>query len=274
MGFIMKLRKIIAELKRVDNADIINSAKINKSTIQVKWDNGVIFTEFGPNVGLNTIMFILNFSNNLLVFFSMDDRSDFRFVGRLQNAVKDLIKSNIIDLKWKIQIASKDSTNKNLTGGSIKNLLAYNATFDKNIPVCFHGTTDLDIDSIKRFGIVPPAQMKKFGKNFKQNFDGYYTERSSDNIYLSIDIDVAKNYAVHASEKNGGKPIVLMIKNLDTANILTDDDILNNVGMAAFLTFLTTGKKNRTYIDSIRINSQFAYKGRIPASKITKIMKV
>lgn len=271
----------LLELYKVIRLEAILKAKENKEQIFVAWDKGKISPITGSPTNqedlemyasMSSIKLRLDFAKNVINFNPMDDRSDFRFIKKLQQAVGDLIKAKIIDESWKLNI---HDVNKNLGGGSIKKLMAYDANFDKVIPICFHGTTDLYLDTIQRFGVMPPNELEKMGYDLAQQHEKFYTEESTDNVYLTIDYTQAEYYARNAAEHSGGKPIIITFKDLDVSKVDADDDIINNVGFAQLILKLSgQGSDYNTYIDGIRANSQLSYKGRIPANKISRITKV
>ena len=71
------------------------------------------------------------------------------------------------------------------------------------------------------------------------------------------------------------KPIVIEVKDLPMQMTDADDDFQSNMGMIQLLAALYHGKIDKTSaVQSIRMTSQFAVKGRVPASMITKVHKV
>lgn len=265
----------LLELLSIANKEDILTAKRNKEKIQIMWDKGNIFTQFGNTYSFSTINLVLDFSKKLIRFWPMDDTSDFKFIQKLQNALKDLIKAEIIDLTYTVNIVDKKSTVKNIGSVKLKDVLDYDSSFTKKIPFAFHGTTSKYLPLIKKFGLVPLYKLYLLGYDIGQNFDKFYTEESEENIYLSIDYDLASQYARQVSKKIGGAPIIVMVKDLDISAVDADDDLLNNVGSAQLLNLIMgTGTKYNNYIDSIKANSQFSFKGRIPFSKIHKIEKI
>lgn len=160
-------------------------------------------------------------------------------------------------------------------GTTIDDVLKYDTSMNKKIPWAFHGTSDLYLDTIKKYGLMPIDQLRKLNIPVDLNFDTHYTDESEKNIYLTIDIDVAKNYAHNAVETVGGNPIIIIIfKDLDISNIDSDDDIITNVGFAQFLNKLNNmGSEYNHYKDSIKANSQFSFKGRISPNLIFKIKR-
>lgn len=267
----------LIELLSISNKEDILTAKRNKEKIQIMWDKGNIFTQFGNTYSFSTISLVIDFSKKLIRFWPMDDSSDFKFIQRLQNALKDLIKAEIIDFTYIVNITDKKSTIKNIGSIKLKDVLDYNSSFVRKIPFAFHGTTSKYLPLIKKFGLVPLNKLYSLGYEYDvgQNFDKYYTDESEENIYLSIDYNRAADYAKLVSNKIGGSPIIVIIKDLDISFVDADDDIINNVRYAQLLNKLAGNKSDYNhYIDSIKSNSQFSYKGRIPISKIHKIEKI
>lgn len=264
---------LLLELVKVINVQKIQQSKLNKDTIFVYYDNGVIYTNISEHPAPFPLSIKINYSNNSLEFYPMDDRSDFRFIYKLQQFLSDLLKSNLIKSNWKIKI-STGGMNKYI-GSAVDDILKYDSSMVKKIPWAFHGTTDLYVRTIKKYGLMPINQLLKLGIELDTNFDKFYTAESGDNIYLSMDVEVAKYYANNAADQTGGNPIIVVFKDLDVNNINADDDIINNVGFVQFLNKISNmGSGYNHYKDSIKANSQFRVKGRISPNLIYKIIKV
>jgi len=270
-------KDLLNELIKVNNIEAIRDAKKNNTEILLYWNNGIVGTD--PNeihsMGFNGIGCIVNFKDKLVRFFLMDDWSDFKFILRIQKFIKDVMKAGFIEKNWKINITGEKSTKINLGGSTIADLLKYDASFTKNIPISFHGTSDYYLDDIKRFGIRPPKD-----RPIIKNWDTGYIDDSSDQIYLSIDYDRAHSYAEQTVSKLKeneitSKPIVIELENIPLAFVDADDDFIESAGMLQLLSFLKTGKAKipNDYVASIRSSSQFAYKGRIQKKYIRKIYK-
>ena len=70
------------------------------------------------------------------------------------------------------------------------------------------------------------------------------------------------------------KPIVIEVNNLPMSMTTADDDFQSNMSMIQMLAAIQHGKLDKqSAIQSIRMTSQFAVKGRIPPSMITKVHK-
>jgi hypothetical protein len=193
----------------------------------------------------------------------------------MQQAVKDMLKAKLIDMTWQIDIPMSD-VKKNIGSLKIADFLKYNATFSNVVPKAFHGTTTKDLESIQKIGIIPPSKTDK--EILK--WDEFYGDDSQDKTYWSIDFGRAKYYADHAVEsyKKIGvktKPIVIEVDNLPMSMTTADDDFQSNMSMIQLLAVMQHGELDKTSaIQSMRMTSQFAVKGRVPASQITKIHKV
>jgi len=270
-------KDILNELIKVNNIEDILAAKNNNKEMFLYWNNGIVGTD--PNeihsMGFNGIGCIVNFKDKLVRFFLMDDWSDFKYILRIQNFIKDLIKASFISKDWKIKIGNEKATKINLGGSTISDLLKYDASFTKNIPIAFHGTADYYLDKIKKLGILPP----KYDASIK-NWETGYLNDSDDKVYLTIDYDRAKAYAeqtVSALENQGikSKPIIVELRDIPLSFVDADDDFISGVGTLQLLNYLKTGKLTipKNYIASIRNSSQFAYKGIIPKKHIRKIYK-
>jgi hypothetical protein len=204
-----------------------------------------------------------------------DDWSSFKDILKMQQAVKDLLKAKLIDMTWKVDIPMSD-VKKNIGSLKIADFLNYNATFSDTITKSFHGTTDKELASIQKIGVVPPSKTDQ--EILK--WDNFYGPDSKDKTYWSIDFDRAKYYAEHAVglyDRMGikTKPIVIEINNWPMSMTTADDDFQSNMSMIQLLATMQHGKLDtKSAIQSIRMTSQFAIKGRVPASKIVKIHKV
>lgn len=280
----MKLYKIyksiLTEYKNIINRDEIETAINNKELIMIGWNNGIIsgqkdiITLYQLSGGLSTIAGRFDFNKKEVLFFFGDDWSDFKFVKKVQQFLQDLIRLNWINDKWKLTISNQKSTTLNLGGNTVSDLLKYDSTFTKIIPICYHGTSDYYLDNINSKGITPNMYT-----DTAPNWNMGYTVDSSKKIYLSIDYDRAEYYASIAVDrlaKDGikSKKLIVQIKNLPIGNVTADDDILTNMGQLQLLNFLSTNKKTiPNYISGIRQSAQFAYNGRISNNYITKIIK-
>lgn len=270
---------VIFEFKEMfDHEDIIR-AKKNKEKVYVAWNNGVISLSqnlLKHSQGMNNIGILIDYKKKSILFFPMDDWSDFKFIKKLQQAVKDFIKVGIIDKSYEFIISDAKNTKMNLGGTTVKDVLDYNAEYTKLIPFAFHGTSDLFLDSIKKYGLLTGDKIKTV-----HQWNTGYTNESDYLNYLSIDFARAEYYAKHAVEtiKNklgeDTKPIVVEVNNLPISYVVSDDDFVTNMGQLQLLVYLHSGKKIdvNNYISSIRGSAQFAYKGRIPAKFIKKIHK-
>lgn len=268
----MKLLQILNELRRIDNKDVLDDAVKNKKKITVIWDNGILSTDIKTHMSFNNIYLRVNFDKNEIKFQPMDDRSDLRFVKRVQQAVSDLKRSGYINDYWWIILGYDFKASKSSFGGvKVGTFLKYNANYDVTIPICFHGTCSEYLDSIEKYGIAPRDSMDSINY-IPPNFDRYYSKDSSKNVYLTMDYNVAEEYAKNAAANTGSDPIVIRLEDIPIENVTADDDLINNVGYANLILKLS-GQENKynSYISGIRANSQFAYKGRIPKKYISKI---
>lgn len=267
------------EYRDIVDRESIESEIRNSQQIILSWKNGYISRNRDAKSFLekgiwNFITGKFDFKDKSVTFILLDDWSDFKYVLNVQQFLKDLIRLKWIDSNWRLILLTKKITKINLGGTTVGDLLKYDASFTKNIPICFHGTSDYYLDEILKFGITP----RKYSHS-EPNWDIGYTEESFDNIFLSIDYERAISYAVYtvkSLKKKGIKsnPIIVRIENLPIDNVTADDDISTNMGKLQLIDFLRTGKQqNVTYISGIRNSAQFAYNGRIPKSFIKKIYK-
>jgi hypothetical protein len=206
----------------------------------------------------------------------IDDWADTKIILNVQKALKDMIKAKYIDDTWNCVIMDDKETERSIGSKLVKDIIASDFSYANKIPFALHGTSDYYLEEIKSKGIMPREE-----SGSKKNWPKGYTPKSIENIYLTTDYDRAMYYAktaVEALEKKNikSKPIIVVVKDLPTSNIVVDDDLLN-IGSLQLLSFLSSGKsaedfaKKTSYITGIRNSGQFAWKGRIPASMITKI---
>lgn len=271
----IKLKDILVELKSIKNIDKIDTTK----QYHIIWNNGDLVAMSPGAMPPLTLgkMFPMNVdpSKKIVKLQDYDDWSSFKDILKMQQAVKDLLKAKLIDMSWKVDIPMSD-VKKNIGSLKIADFLNYNATFSNTVPKAFHGTTDKELESIQKIGVVPPSKTDREVLKWTQ----FYGEDSEDKTYWSIDFDRAKYYADHAVEmykKMGikAKPIVIEINNWPMSMTTADDDFQSNMSMIQLLAAMQHGKiDTKSAIQSIRMTSQFAIKGRIPASKIVKIHKV
>lgn len=94
---------LLIELVKVINIQKIQQAKLNKDQIRVYYNNGIIYTDMMDYPAINALNLMIDYAKNSLTFFPMGDRSDFRFIHRLQQFLSDLIKSKLVNSNWKIK---------------------------------------------------------------------------------------------------------------------------------------------------------------------------
>lgn len=272
----IKLQDILNELKSTKNLDKVNRNK----PYTIIWNNGELVAmtkESQPPLSMSKLipMEIDELKKSIRIQ-DWDDWSSFKDVLRMQQAVKDVIRAQIADENWKIDITLAE-LDKNIGSFKVSDFLAYDATFTKTIPIAFHGTTDKELASIQSLGIVPPSATDRE----LLKWDTFYGPDSQDKTYWSIDFTRAEYYAKHAAElykkkRKKANPIVIEIHDWPISNVTADDDFQSNMSMIQLVAALQKGKKIDTTspIQSIRSTAQFAIKGRVPASKIVKIHKV
>jgi len=271
----IKLKDLLTELKSIENIDKVDTTK----PYTIIWNNGdlVAMTPGAmPPMSLGKMFpMMVEPSKKIVKLQDYDDWSSFKDILKMQQAVKDMLKAKLIDMNWKIDIPMSD-VKKNIGSLKIANFLNYNATFSNTIPKAFHGTTDKELASIQKIGVVPPSKTDQ--EILK--WDQFYGSDSKDKTYWSIDFDRAKYYAEHAVglyDRMGikAKPIVIEINNWPMSMTTADDDFQSNMSMIQMLAAMQHGKVDtNSAIQSIRMTSQFAIKGRVPATKIVKIHKV
>jgi hypothetical protein len=271
----IKLKDILTELKSIQNIDKIDTTK----SYTIIWNNGdLVAMSSGAKLPMEIGKIFpmrVDPSKKIVELQDYDDWSSFKDILKMQQAVKDLLKAKLIDMTWKVDIPMSD-VKKNIGSLKIADFLNYNATFSDTIPKSFHGTTDKELASIQKIGVVPPSKTDR--EILK--WDNFYGPDSEDKTYWSIDFNRAKYYAEHAVglyDRMGikTKPIVIEINNWPMSMTTADDDFQSNMSMIQMLAAMQHGKLDTTSaIQSIRMTSQFAIKGRVPASKIVKIHKV
>ena len=271
----IKLKDILKELKSIQNIDQIDTTK----PYTIIWNNGdlVAMTPGAvPPMVINKIFPMrVEPVKKIVKLQDYDDWSSFKDILKMQQAVKDMLKAKLIDMTWQVDIPMSN-VKKNIGSLKIADFIQYDATFSKVVPKAFHGTTTKDLESIQKIGITPPSETDK--EILK--WDKFYGPDSQDKTYWSIDYQRAAYYADHAVEsyKKMGiktKPIVIEVDNIPMSMTTADDDFQSNMSMIQMLTVMQHGKVDKeSAIQSMRMTSQFAVKGRLPASLITKIHTV
>jgi hypothetical protein len=271
----IKLKDILSELKSIQNIDKIDTTK----PYTIIWNNGDLVA-MSPGATPPMVMgkifpMMIDPSKKIIKLQDYDDWSSFKDILKMQQAVKDMLKAKLADMTWKVDIPMSD-VKKNIGSLKIVDFLKYNATFSDVVPKAFHGTTDKELESIQKIGVTPPNKTDQE----LLKWDDFYGEDSGDKTYWSIDFDRAKYYAGHAVglyDRMGikTKPIVIEVDNLPMSMTTADDDFQSNMSMIQMLAAMQHGKLDKkSAIQSMRMTSQFAVKGRIPTSQITKIHKV
>lgn len=274
MNRFLKFKQFVNELKSVEGKELIKDL----DEYRVYWSNGILSYVDVDHMkmiqgGGNLMVFVVNKKKRFIYNPSTwDDRGEFRFIQRVQSALKDLIRDREIDDNWKFLYNKNEKITKAAFGGNkVSDILKYNANFDQKIPVAFHGTNDYYLEEIKKRGLMPSSLSNTDG-NWENGYIEGYSEK---NIYLTIDYAQAKGYAdksvdVLKSKGIEAKPIIIQINNLPIENIVTDDDFLT--GSQPLLYLLMTGKQPKSnYLSGLRISGQFAWKGIIPKKYIKKI---
>lgn len=227
----------------------------------------------------NAIIFQVEPDKKQLRVTPYDDWADTKIVLRVQKGLHDMIRAKYIDDTWNCVIMNDKLTKRSLGSKKVKDIINADYSFADVIPYAYHGTSDYFLDDIKRKGLQPRNQSGE-----DEIWDKGYTNRSEEMVYMTIDYNRANYYAdytVAALKERGidSKPIVVLVKNLPTTNVVMDDDLITNMGMLQLLAFLDSGKSKEdfankaSYITGIRQSGQLAIKGRIPATMITKIYK-
>jgi len=280
----IKLKDLLVEYRSVKGLDTFDSSKENV----VFWSDGIIMINPEKPMDAASAMRTLTSKftgpisiqvdpvKKFVTIFDYDDWSSFKTVPSFQQAIKDLVRLKLVKPNYGLRIGLSNTT-KNLGKSTVNALLKYDASYSNTIPRAFHGTTVKDLETIKRLGLVPPSK----NKYSVLKWDAFYTDDSPDNIYLSTDFERADTYARHAVGKYKEigiktKPVILQVDNLPIDNVVADDDFRSNMSMVHLMSVFQTGKKvdPDSYMSSIRSTAQFGYRGRIPASKITKIHKI
>lgn len=270
----------LIEYQEIIDKDGIEQKIRNKESFVIIWVNGRITDQNNfrdlvqYSLGGHIIGGKFDFTNQTIKFIMFDDWGDYKFVLKIQQFLKDLIRLNWIDENWEVIISDKKNTKLTFGGIKLKDILAYDASYTKVIPVCYHGTSDYYLDKIQRLGIVPRKYLGGIG-----NWTKGYTEKSKHQVYLSIDYMNARGYADNAVDivnkvyDVNSKPIIVQLKNIPIDNVTIDDDLETNMGMLQLLSVLSTGKVVKNYISGLRSSAQFAYNGTIPTKYINKIIR-
>jgi hypothetical protein len=270
----IKLRDLLIELKSIQNIEKIDTSK----PYTIIWNNGDLVA-MSPGATPPMVMgkifpMMIKPVDKMIKLQDYDDWSSFKDILKMQQAVKDMLRAKLVDMTWKVDIPMSN-IKKNIGSVKIADFLNYNATFTDVVPKAFHGTTDKDLESILKIGIVPPSKTDREILKWTQ----FYGPDSEDKTYWSIDYSRAEYYAEHAVQmykKMGikSKPIVVEVDNLPMSMTTADDDFQSNMSMIQMLAAMQHGKLDKqSAIQSIRMTSQFAVKGRIPPSMITKVHK-
>lgn len=272
----IKLKDILSELKSTKNLDKVNRNK----PYTIIWNNGDLIAMIKgarpPMTLSKMITMVIDETKKSIRIQDYDDWSSFKDILRMQQAVKDVIRAQVADETWEIDIPMTDVA-KNIGSFNISDFLAYDASYTKTIPIAFHGTTDRELESIKSLGIVPPSATDRE----LLKWDDFYGADSQDKTYWSTDFNRAEYYAKHAAalykkKRKKANPIVIEIHDWPISNITADDDFKSNMSAIQLIAAMQKGKAADTdsFIQSIRSTAQFAIKGRVPANKIIKIHKV
>lgn len=274
--------KKILRLNEFINAKGLEQAKIANKPYPVVWANGKILFDPKPEDMMSDPAFFMAINMMIapnekkVVMRPMDDWSDIKIIRKAQQALADLEKSKIIDGKWECVIGDASNTRHSLGSTNVDDVIKFNAHFADVIPFAFHGTSSYYIDDIKKNGILPRSKTK-----VEPNWKFGYTQDSKKHIYMTIDYERAMYYANKSVEyiKSKGiesEPVVIMVKDLPTKYVTTDDDYKTNMGMLQLLQQLHHNKKastgNHEYIQSIRNSSQFALTKPIKPDQITEII--
>lgn len=81
----------------------------------------------------------------------------------------------------------------------------------------FHGTTTINLDNIKKLGLVPPISSGIKTEKRKSNLD---------KVFLTNNEKHALAYAVRASNKFGGKPVIVKVLIPANKEQITVDSVL------------------------------------------------
>lgn len=274
--------KKILRLNEFISAKRLDQAKIANKPYYLIWSNGKIIFEPTQedrmsNPGLFTAINIqIDPTKKSIRLQPMDDWSDIKIIKKVQQALGDLKKVEVIGKDWTCVIGDANNTKRSLGSTVVEDIISYNSHFTDVIPFAFHGTSSHYIDDIKKNGIQPRS---KTGTD--PNWKIGYTEQSPKRIYMSMDFDRAYTYADTAVEylKSKGiksEPVIIVVKDLPTKYITTDDDYETNMGMLRMLQVIRTGKKpsegKHKYIEGIRNSSQFALTKPIKPVLITDVV--
>ena len=293
MALHVNVNAVTAKMKLKNYTEFVNEAQLNELRLTVGrdrikgdekynivWSNGELFVKPTNTEALQGsfggIYAQVEPKKKLVYSWPMDDHSDFKHIKKLQQCLSDMIKADLIDKSWTCNIVDAESTQVTYGSNNVGQILKYNSHFTSVIPRAFHGTSDYYLKDIQKHGLKPRGETDAI-----ENWDIGYTDASVRNVYLTIDYNRALYYGEHAVEalkKEHGiksKPIVFLIENLPTNNVVMDDDFQTNMGHLQLIHFLKSGQKPKaaTYISAIRSSSQFALEGSVPPNKITQIVK-
>jgi len=274
--------KIILRLNEFISAKGLEQAKKTDDPYYLIWANGKII--FNPSaedrmsdpsffMGINMM---IRPKDKQVKLSPMDDWSDIKIIKRVQQALSDLKKTDIISSEWDCIIGDATNTKRSLGSSKVEDIIRFNSHFTDVIPFAFHGTSSYYLENIKENGILPRSKSKS-DPNWKMG----YTEKSPNQIYMTIDFDRAAYYAstsVDYIKTKGIKsvPVVIVVKDMSTKYVITDDDYKTNMGMLQLLQSIHHGVKAKVkkhqYIAGIRNSSQFAISKVIKPNLITDII--
>jgi hypothetical protein len=104
------------ELRTAINSDALKIAEKDKKQIQVVWNDGNLIAQPTMNpeelklMGFKPTSLMIDYKNKTVRASFMDDWSDFKFIKRVQQMIKDLIRLDAITKKWKISISGDKAT--------------------------------------------------------------------------------------------------------------------------------------------------------------------
>ena len=157
---------------------------------------------------------------------------------------------------------------------------------DQSEKVYWHGTTDRFLSSIQKYGLAPGLGESKYKNNPLVKSD-----QIKPYIYISDQLNMARNHANHAAIMLGGKPIVIKLTIPDPSKLVPDYDMdqwsepepetyrgkevpkykPHFYSHDDYESFRTIARSSVSPTRTMRITGVYGYHGRIPTSHILGI---
>lgn len=130
----------------------------------------------------------------------------------------------------------------------------------------YHGTSSNYFERIMKYGIKPGESDSNYSKQ------GIYHD---DLVFFATRFGEALHHSIHTANEKGGIAIVIEFKIPDSDAIVADFDVTKLTGSDKYYTGMGNDSYSKSYNkDPDKLSREFGvygYKGRIPASFITKV---